>query len=381
MMDHADIVIVGGGPVGAALALALEHGGLRPALLEARAEPLPQRDPRALALSYGTMLILRRLGIWDALPGPTPIAAVHVSQRGGLGRVWLDAAAQKVSALGYVVDYDALDRALRQALAGSGVHYLEGAAVGRSRTTAGYAVVDFVRQGVQRQLTARLLARADGGTGSGQRARDYGQSAVVALVRSELAHGNTAYERFTPDGPLALLPSGEGLALVWTTRPPQAEALCALGEADFLAALQRQFGDRLGRFTECGPRKAFPLALRHAEPVTRRRTVLLGNAAQTLHPVAGQGFNLGLRDAWELAAEALATPPREIGGEAMLARYRAGRRLDRTGAILFTDGLVRLFSNGHPLLRHGRGLGLLALEALPPVKGFLARRMMFGARG
>ena len=387
MMDHADIVIAGGGPVGGALALALKDGGRSVTVLEARGDFSRQRDPRALALSYGGMLILRRLGIWDRLPAPTPITAIHVSRKGGLGRCLLSADADGLPALGYVADYDVLDRALREALAGGGVHYLTGAAVTRTRTASGYAVVDFLQHGAARQLTTRLLARADGGRGddavpgSGQQVRDYGQSAVVAPVRSELPHRNVAYERFTGEGPLALLPSGDGLALVWTCAPERARRLCAMAEPDFLAALHGHFGDRLGRFTAAGPRAAFPLVLKYARPVVAQRTVLLGNAAQTLHPVAGQGFNLGLRDAWELAAEILATPPGEIGGRAMLERYRAGRRLDSAGSILFTDTLARLFSNDDPILRHGLGLGLMALEGLLPAKRFVARRMMFGARG
>jgi 2-octaprenyl-6-methoxyphenol hydroxylase len=192
-----------------------------------------------------------------------------------------------------------------------------------------------------------------------------------------------AYERFTPDGPVALLPSGEYFALVWTVSPSLAQEILSLDDAAFLARLHAHFGNRLGKFVETGKRAGFPLALKYATPVTACRTVLIGNAAQTLHPVAGQGFNLGLRDAWELADEIIAPPlsPLELGTPSMLARYGERRRVDSSAGRIFTDSLVRLFSNDDPLLSSMRSLGLSALDCLPQAKRFVARRMMFGARG
>jgi 2-octaprenyl-6-methoxyphenol hydroxylase len=385
-MDHADLLIAGGGPVGATLALALKDSGLSIAVLEARADFAAKPDPRTLALSYGSMLVLRRLGVWDSLPAPTQIVTIHVSQQGGLGRTLLTAADAGLPALGYVVNYAALDLALHEALQGSGAHYLTGATVQKTGATRSYAVADFDHQGRPAQMTARLLALADGGRSLAQGAgftrhvRDYGQSAVVAQVSTELPHRNMAFERFTPDGPAALLPAGEGFALVWTCAPDAAQALCELDDAAFLAKLHAHFGDRLGRFTSAGRRASFPLSLRYTRPVTGERTVLLGNAAQMLHPVAGQGFNLGLRDAWELGAEILAAPG-EIGSAAMLARYRARRRVDTGGGILFTDALVRGFSNDIAPLRHARGAALAALDLLPPLKRLVVRKMIYGARG
>lgn len=391
MIDHADVLIVGGGPVGATLALALQGSPaaspLKVALLEARADVARGGDPRALALSYGSMLLLRQLGVWQCLPEPTPIETIHISQKAGLGRMALRAADEGLPALGYVVDYGALDRALHQALLDSGATYLTGASVDKVAATHGYGLAHFRRGAEEETATARLLVLADGGRSLGdlsdtpRQVREYGQRAVVAHVESEIPHGRVAYERFTPQGPAALLPSGGGMALVWTTNPGRAEELCALPEDAFLTALHEHFGDRLGRFLRVGPRNSFPLLLRYTHPVARPHTVLIGNAAQTLHPVAGQGFNLGLRDAWELAETCRAFSRAEIGSSAMLERYRQRRRLDTGGGILFTDALVRVFSNDRLLLRHGRGLALSLLQAAPPLKSFVARRMIFGARG
>jgi 2-octaprenyl-6-methoxyphenol hydroxylase len=189
-----------------------------------------------------------------------------------------------------------------------------------------------------------------------------------------------AYERFTPDGPVALLPSGEYFSLVWTVSPAAAEEILALDDAAFLDRLHGHFGDRLGEFVETGKRSGFPLALKYANPITACRTVLVGNAAQTLHPVAGQGFNLGLRDAWELAEEIIASPT-GIGTPAMLARYSDKRRMDSGLGRTFTDSLVKLFSNDNPVLDVMRSMGLSVLDCLPQAKRLVARRMMFGARG
>jgi 2-octaprenyl-6-methoxyphenol hydroxylase len=189
-----------------------------------------------------------------------------------------------------------------------------------------------------------------------------------------------AYERFTPDGPVALLPSGEYFSLVWTVSPPAAEEILALDDVLFLARLHEHFGDRLGKFIDAGKRSGFPLALKYATPITACRVVLIGNAAQTLHPVAGQGFNLGLRDAWELAEEIIAWPT-EIGTQAMLARYGNKRQMDSSVGRIFTDSLVKFFSNDDPVLGTVRSMGLSALDCLPQAKRFVARRMMFGARG
>ncbi|MGH8647932.1 MAG: FAD-dependent monooxygenase, partial [Burkholderiales bacterium] len=247
MADH-DVLIVGGGPVGAALALALRGSGLAVGLLEARA-PGAAADARPIALSHGSRLILERLGVWKLLAGATPIRRIHVSQRGGFGRVELDARQAGVPALGYVLDYGQISEVLAHALeTGGGVDLIR-ATVGalESGTDAATVIIDAA---VARRVSARLLAVADGGALPvvRLRVRDYGQAAVSARVSCGLPHQNVAYERFTPEGPLALLPMGEALALVWTTAPERARQLCALAEAGFLARLQEGFGNRLGGF-------------------------------------------------------------------------------------------------------------------------------------
>jgi 2-octaprenyl-6-methoxyphenol hydroxylase len=213
------------------------------------------------------------------------------------------------------------------------------------------------------------------------RTRDYHQTVVTTRVDCAMPHRNVAYERFTRTGPLALLPMGEQMALVWTTDAAHAQLLCELTEPAFLEQLQEAFGNRLGRFNRAGARFFYPVALRMADRIAESRVVALGNAAQTLHPVAGQGLNIGLRDAWELAAMLRDCSPAEIGTPMQLERYRQRRRLDRNGGIGFTDALVRLFSNDIAPLRLARGLGLAALGAASPAKDFVIRRMTFGTRG
>lgn len=388
MNAQADILIVGGGPVGATLALALKDSGLDVCLLEARAEVGRSSDPRALALSYGSMLLLRRLGVWQRLGAQTPIEKIHVSQRGGFGRALLQATDENLPAFGWVVDYTALDAALHETLrTTSGIRYLTGATVKSVHASAESASAEFDQGGTTQHIDAKLLVLADGGhslaesLGISRKTREYGQNALVANVSTELPHQNTAYERFTPEGPMALLPTVEGYALVWTVAPEKAQQLCDLDDAAFLARLYEHFGGRVGRFTHAGRRAHFPLALRYTCPVTAPRVALVGNAAQTLHPVAGQGFNLGLRDAWEFAMEILHTPCAEIGGKDMLERYRTRRRIDSNATMLLSDLLVRGFSNEWPLVSGARGVLLSAMDVLPPLKSAFARRMIFGARG
>lgn len=374
-------LIVGGGPVGAVCALALRQQGIAARVLEAQAADA-RADSRILALSHGARLILERLGAWALLADATPITRIHISQRGALGVARLDADAVGVPALGYVLPYAALTAALKRALSGANIAVEYGVAVERIEGDDAAATL---RTADGRTLAAPLVVVADGGRGEDAPAprfeRQYDQVAVVCEVETELPHANRAYERFTPEGPAALLPKGAGYALVWTARRGGAERIVSLADAEFLDALYRHFGGRQGRFLRASPRKAFPLRLAYTGSQAGGRVVRIGNAAQTLHPVAGQGFNIGLRDAWELASLAGDTPAGEIGSAAMLAAYARGRRADVLGGLGFTDFLVRTFSNDIALLRHARGIGLMALEALPPLKAFVARRMIFGARG
>lgn len=386
MVEPIDILIAGGGPVGVALALALEASGRSVVLVEARsADSLGQRsagsnDERPLALSYASRLILDRLGAWSGL-ATTPIETIHVSQRGGFGRTVIRATDYKLPALGYVVSYGDLLHNLFAAPCSA--RRLLGA---RLTAQDGATAVVQTEQGCV-SFAPRLTVLADGAridetASASSYSKDYRQTAVVAKVKSSQPHRGRAWERFTPMGPLALLPQSAHYALIWTTSPERAAQLCTLDAPLFLAELHAAFGDRLGGFVEVGERASFPLSLRYRREEAFPRSIAIGNAAQTLHPVAGQGFNLGLRDAWELArlAREASGATRELGSAGFLAHYRRARGLDRSAGIHLTDMLVSVFSNADPLLRLGRGAGLLALDLLPTVRGFLARRMIYGAR-
>jgi 2-octaprenyl-6-methoxyphenol hydroxylase len=386
-MDHVDIAIVGGGPVGATLTAGLDGSGLSVAILEARVlqiQKLEAPDPRALALSEGTRLILDRLGVWESLsPHATAIESIHVSQRGGLGRAVLTAQDAVAPALGYVTEYGNLYAALAARMVTCDATLLTGARVTAVKATAGYGMVGYQHEGAEKTLTASLVVLSEGGKSLPAALRedkDYGQSAVVCTVKTEQAHGHRAYERFTPDGPIALLPLGDDYALVWTTPNDQLEARLALTEAEFLAQLQNAFGDRQGHFLAASPRAAYPLKLALAAASASARIVRIGNAAHTLHPVAGQGFNLGVRDAWKLAETILDTPRERLGEAAFTQRYEKTRHFDIAGGSLMTDILVEAFSNEQFLLKHARGAALVLLDLAPPLKTLFARKMMFGAQ-
>jgi 2-octaprenyl-6-methoxyphenol hydroxylase len=290
-------------------------------------------------------------------------------------------------ALGYVVDYSALAGCINAAMETAGVEIRRGAAVTDVLPGSTFSTVRYEQSGESRAMQSSLAALADGGRSLQgiahlqRKTREYGQCALVARVTTELPHEGVAYERFTPKGPVALLPWGESrqFALVWTASPERAEALLALDEKDFLRQLHNHFGDRVGRFEAVSGRNLFPLKMAWVRPLALDRVVFIGNAAQTLHPVAGQGFNLGLRDAWDLA-QLIANAPQQAGSPAMLAAYSASRRLDTGGGMLFTDLLVRAFSNDLPGWGKLRGASLGALELLPPARNFLMRKMSFGAR-
>ncbi len=394
--DHVhDLLIVGAGPVGLALALALKDAGLDIVLADARAREAVARDPRDLALAHGTRLTLQRLGVWDGLP-TTAIQHIHISHQGGLGRTLIDAAEHELPALGYVASAGALAATLRRAVDAAGIPVFDETEI--TNLAAGEDDVIASLAGTGRPaptLRARLAACAEGGLRAGDPnvvEHDYGQHALIADVQVAGGHRHTAFERFTPQGPVALLPKGEGYALVHVARPETADELLALDDAAYLARLQAHIGGR-ARLTGVGPRLRYPLVLRYRRSTIAQRTVWLGNAAQTLHPVAGQGFNLALRDVWALsealrrATEAArrdsadtAPNPFDAGAAAILASYANARGLDRLGTIRFTDTLVRVFSNDFAPLRHARGAALFALDLLPPLRNFVARRMMFGAR-
>ena len=358
----APVLIVGGGPAGMALALALHRNGVNSRIVDARPRGAAHADLRILALSHGARLILDTLGVWNDIPH-TPIATIHVSQQGGLGRTRIRAEEADVPALGYVLAAGDLARALDGAVDAAGIAWHAETKVGSGGTA-----------------DESLVVHAEGRVedGSDVRGADYGQHAVICTAQAAAWHDGTAWERFTPAGPVALLPHRAAYAVVLTCPAADSARIDRLADADFLALLQARVGSRVG-LTGVGPRRVYPLGLKLRKTAVGVREVWIGNAAQTLHPVAGQGFNLALRDIAELAdtLKDAADP----GAARLLARYAARRRLDRYAAAGFTDALVRLFSNDLPPLRHLRGAGLLALDLCAPARRFLARRMMFGARG
>ncbi|OGS92595.1 MAG: ubiquinone biosynthesis protein UbiH [Gallionellales bacterium GWA2_59_43] len=385
-IEHCDIGIIGGGPVGAALALALRDSGLDIRVLEARKAETASSDARALALSCGSRLLLDRLGIWNQLNPVSAIRTIHVSQRGSFGRAVLRAAELDVPELGYVLPYPVLQDSLDQAMRASAAKVTYGASVTQLKSESDHAEISYQHEGAEHRLHTRLAVVADGGRLLAQQfppeTRDYGQSALITHVTCAAPKADTAFERFTAQGPMALLPFQDGYELVWTAPHERAQEMLAWSDARFLHELHHHFGDRVGAFTGVGKRSCFALGLKRAPQQTPMpHTVLLGNAAQTLHPVAGQGFNMGVRDAWELAQVALDTRPEELGTESMLTAYRNSRRTDREAGIRFTDGLVRLFSNDLPLLTPARAASLSLLDCLPFAKKFVAKRMMFGANG
>jgi 2-octaprenyl-6-methoxyphenol hydroxylase len=385
MSELCDIAIIGGGPVGTALALALRDSGLNIVVLEARKPEVQNTDPRALALSYGSRLLLDKLGVWRQIEQVSPIKTIHVSQKDTPCVAYLYASEMKVPELGYVLPYPALQAALHQTLLQTEVHYLEDATVNHLDSAAEGATISYQHEGREQQLQARLAVVADGGKLLAEshppKVSGYGQSAVIAHVTCTTPQADTAFERFTTQGPVALLPYKDGYEIVWTGSHAQAEQMLQWDDATFLAELHAHFGDAVGEFLSVGKRSSFPLRLKRAPDTTLPHTVLIGNAAQTLHPVAGQGFNMGVRDAWELARVILRAPPAALGSATMLANYRSSRFLDRNAGIGFTDGLVRIFSNDLPLLNTGRGWAISVLERLPFAKKFVAKRMMFGANG
>ena len=357
---RSHVAIVGGGPAGMALALALKLHGVTAEIFEARERAAVRRDARVLALSEGARQILGWLGVWSGLAA-TSIKTIHISQRGGFGRSCLRAAELDVQALGWVLPASDLIAALDAALTDAGIVYRDNARVGAG-DTAGFALTAFAEGAVE--------------AGAGKR-HDYGQHAVLCNVNVAEPHGNVAFERFTSEGPVALLPLGDGYAVVLTCADEAVAGIRSLDDAAFLALLQQRFGTR-HRFTAASPRTAYPLGLRYRPDPVAERQVWLGNAAQTLHPVAGQGFNLALRDIWELAQAlgGVADP----GAPEVLAAYARGRRADRRGAIGFTDLLIDSFASEFAPLKHARGAGLLALDLLPPLRAFVAKRMIYGAR-
>jgi 2-octaprenyl-6-methoxyphenol hydroxylase len=392
MEQGFDIVIVGGGLVGASLACALEGGGYRVAQVEATARAAgtapPSFDERNLALARASVNALEALGVWRHLSAPpAPIRKVHVSSRGDFGAVRLDAADYRLDSFGAVLPARELGAALEARLAQlRDTTVLRPARVRGLACDAGAVRLELEGEGMTASLRARLVVAADGAQsalrgqlGIAVQAHDYAQTLFVASVALGRPHLGVAYERFTSDGPVALLPlAGNRAGSVCTVASDQAGAVAALDEDGYRELLHARFGWRLGRFGRIGRRSAYPIALLRAERLVAPRAVLVGNAAQTLHPVGAQGFNLGLRDALTLAEELAAAGGGDPGAPALLQRHAARRQADRERTIAFSDGLAHAFRSEALPVRALRSLGLLALDRIPGMaSGLVAGAMGF----
>jgi 2-octaprenyl-6-methoxyphenol hydroxylase len=393
MSETFDIAIVGGGMVGASLAVALAPLGVSIALIESvpfDGAASPSFDERTTALSNGSRRILETLGLWASVAGAaTTIRKIHISDQGHFGFARIDAAEQRLAALGFVLPNRALGAALWTRITAVGAMLRTFCPVEVLEVTPGeHAVGVEIRaaDGLTTSLQAKLIVAADGvnsvvrrALGVAAESRDYGQTAVITTVLPQHFHDHVAYERFTSTGPLALLPLADGrCTLVLTLDTELARRAMSWSDAEFLAETQARFGFRLGRFLNVGRRAAYPLALTQAERTSARRCVIVGNAAQALHPVAGMGFNLGLRDVACLAE--LISGATDVGDARLLAEYDAWRATDRRAIIAFTDGLVRVFSTQLRVVRGLRNLGLLAFDLAPPAKDALSR-LSTGAGG
>ena len=377
-----DVAICGAGPVGMLLASLLVRRGFegkRIALIDAKSLGQAISDPRSIALSWGSRGLLDDVGAWPGVSASsTAIHQIHVSRRGHLGRSMMEREEHGLEALGYVTRYGDVVDALARTCERAGVQVLRPARV-TSLDEHGADVTLHLDDG--RTVVAQIAVQAEGGVFGEQadksQRRDYGQTAVIARVSTSKPVPHRAFERFTDEGPLALLPQDGAdrhqYALVWCVRPERAQQLLALDEPAFLRELGEAFGERLGDFTRVSERVAFPLGL-NADPKTTARTVAIGNAAQTLHPVAGQGLNLGLRDAAVLARQLA----REVGPRA-IEGFTAERARDRNAIIRTTDTMARVFANTGPL-QPIFGLALAALDTVKPARTMLAELMMFGRR-
>jgi 2-octaprenyl-6-methoxyphenol hydroxylase len=396
MTQTVDIAIVGGGMVGASLAVALAPLGLKIALVEAvphDSASQPSFDERTTALSNGSRRILETLGVWSGVQSlATPIRKIHVSDQGRFGFARIDAAEQGLPAMGYVVPNRALGMALWPRLqANSNVHVYCPATVARVQGGERTVELEIAQESGMARVEAKMVVAADGvhsavrsAFGVEAETRDYDQTAVITTVLPQRFHDHVAFERFTDGGPLALLPlEGGRCTLVLTLSRATAESAMAWSDNEFLAEVQRRFGFRLGRFLKAGRRVPYPLSLTRAARTSAGRCVIVGNAAQGLHPVAGMGFNLGLRDVASLAeliADRRHEPGFDAGAPSLLAEYDAWRAADRRGVIAFTDGLVRMFASPLNVVRQLRNVGLLAFDLFPPAKAALSR-LSTGAGG
>ena len=380
---HSDIVIQGGGPVGLACAAwcLQKYPEAKITLLDRNPvddADLVAADSRGIALSHGSKILLDTIDAWPS--ECADIHRVHVSQAGRFGRALMTREELNQDALGHIVRYRDIHLTLRKALRAI-------------QKTSPHFIWQHIKDDVPAHIDAKCIVHAEGGLFKTQdwveSGRDYGQSALVGLVEVENAKPHQAWERFTAEGPLAVLPSHYGpqiLNLVWCGSPESSLHRLQLSDAEFLSSLQSEFGSRIGRFLKIQDRRLYELGLNYRKQITKDNEVWIGNAAQTLHPVAGQGLNLGLRDAYLLAeklVEVFARPSTEhslANIQSALENYAQSRKVDRTTTIGLTDFMARVFTSNLAPVVLARGLALSALQWLPPAKTALARQMMFGRR-
>lgn len=393
--EHFDITIVGGGMVGATLAIALSHSNYRVALIEAHlpdADNAASFDDRAIALSWGSSRLLQQLQLWSALANiAAPIEEIHVSDKGHFGISRIRAIEESVPALGYVVTARELGAVLtpQLTLPRDRLKIFCPARLETLQKAQSSVVVQLQQEQQQLSIATKLLVAADGAQstvrqllGVAAEEKAYQQHAVIANITTEKPHNGVAYERFTKSGPIAVLPmqrhkNTERCSLVWTVPETASDELLNASDETFLQQLQQQFGYRLGYLQTVGGRFSYALSLVRSEQHFTDRIVFVGNAAQTLHPVAGQGFNLALRDVSTLL-DCLLHPQMQAdpGAEELLQSFQQRRRRDQQKVIRFTDSLIGLFSNNYPLLRHARAAGLQFLDSFPVLRRQLARQAM-----
>ncbi|NNJ93002.1 MAG: 2-octaprenyl-6-methoxyphenyl hydroxylase [Gammaproteobacteria bacterium] len=386
-----DVIIVGGGMVGASLAHALSGHGLSIAVIESyslNTTSQPSYDDRAIALSYGSKRILDALGLWSKLASSAEaIDKIHVSEQGQFGFARLDHHEEGVEALGYVVTARDLGSVLLPTLTEvDDVSLLCPATLEDFSLQDNKVTANVLIAGKPSTLQAKLLVAADGGQSSVREQlgikvseSDYGQSAIVSNVSSQQPHNNIAYERFTTTGPVALLPMTENRsALVYTVKNEDQQAVMALSDDEFLQQLQHRFGYRLGKFTRMGKRFVYELKLKQVDEHIRHRVALIGNAAHTVHPVAGQGFNLGIRDVAALAEVIVEADQRQadIGQLSVLSEYENWRKKDHRNVMTATDSMVKLFEHPLAVVKMARNAGILAVDMLPGTRHLISRFAM-----
>jgi len=394
-VDNIDVVIVGGGPVGACLALALP--GLRVALLESQPQPSTEisakPNDRAIVLSASSQKILQSIDVWSLIqPNCTPVRDIHVSDQGHFGAVRLSASEENIPALGYVIRAGILTSILHQEIIKKKnievfyqSRFVEASTEGADKN-ASCTIVTVQNQAKDLifQLKAQLLVAADG-TFSPVRTQqniatkstDYRQHVIAATVELSRSHQNIAYERFTKHGPLALLPiAPQQSALIWTLPPDLARDMQNAAPEHCLQKLQREFGYRLGRFVGISTRARFPLKQQKATEIVRPGLVLVGNAANTMHPIAGQGLNLGLRDIAVLAETLLSSKDVSFGNIALLNTFKKARWSDQQQVMAITHSLVGLFSNAFWPLVVSRNAGFVAMDLITPIRQWLTKRTL-----